>query len=138
MSVVSLAIQVANSIKKLKTFCTLISDAPAEICLVLDEVEILSLILEDIDCSVQEYVLPNPWTKLAVVKSYRLCQSSSEALKSLGEHLEAELSRGKKKGRFKIALKNDEIEIFKKRIEGAKSTMLLANQCFERAVTTQR
>jgi hypothetical protein len=51
LSVVSLAIQIADSIKRLKDFCDLVKEAPDEVCLALDEVEVLSLVLQDIEHS---------------------------------------------------------------------------------------
>ena len=138
MTVVSLAIQVAESIQKLKAIHSLVADAPEDLRLALDEVEILSLILEDVDRSIQEQLFLDPRTRIAVAKSYRLCWSSGEALKSLVKQLERGMFKGKKRGSLKVAMKKDEMELFRKRLDGAKSTMLLANQCFEGAIQKQK
>jgi hypothetical protein len=137
MSVVSLGIQVAESIQKLRGFYALIREAPTEILLLLDELETLSLILEDIDQSIQGNVFLDPRIKAAVMKSYRLCSNIGEALRSLVKELEDGIGKGKKRSGFKMALKKDKIEEIKKRLESSKATMLLAHQCYNNAIQRQ-
>lgn len=138
MSVVSLAIQVAESIKKLKDFYDLMKDAPGEIRRIIEEVETLSLILEDVDRDMQQQLFLDPRTKATMMRSYRLCRSSSsEALGALVAELEEHFIWGKKRGSFKVAMKQDKIEAIQRKLESAKATMLLANQCYDRVVQEQ-
>jgi hypothetical protein len=130
MGVVSLAFQVADSIQKLKDFCALMKDVPEEIRLAIEEVEILSLILEDIDRNVQQESLISPIIKFAVMKSLRLCRTSGNALGSLAKDMENGIVRSKKRGAFKAAMKKDKMELFRKKLETAKSTFLLAHHCY--------
>jgi hypothetical protein len=130
MSVVSLAIQVAENISKLKGFYDLMQNAPEDVQLALDEVEVLSLILEDIDRSLQQELFLSPSLKIAVMKSLRLCQVSGEALRSLAKDMESSVMTGKRRGAFKFAMKKDKVDLFKKKVDSAKSAMLLANQCY--------
>lgn len=130
MSVVSLAIQFADSIQKLKGFCDIMKSATDEIRLALDELEILSLILEDINQSVQQELFLSPRIKIAVMKSLRLCRVSSEALMSLVKEMENSSSVGRKRSVLKFALQKDKMDMFKLKLESTKSTMLLANQCY--------
>jgi hypothetical protein len=137
MSVVSLAIQVAESINKLKAFYSLVQSAPTDIILLLDELETLSLILEDVDSSIRDELLLNPRVKVAVMRSYRLCRSSGEALARLAAELELGINTGKKRGTLKAAMKKDKIDELEKRLESAKATMMLANQCYNQAIQQQ-
>lgn len=137
MSVVSLAIQVAESIQKLKAFHSLIRNAPIEIAFLLDEIEGLSLLLEDIDGSIQRNVVLDQRTKLAVMKSYRLCLGTGDILKSLARDLAEGIEKGRKRGGFKAALNKGKIEDIQKRLESSKATLLLANQCYNNAVQRQ-
>jgi hypothetical protein len=137
-AVVSLAVQVAESIEKLKTFCSLIQGAPDDIRLAVDELETLSMVLEDVDRNVQQEVFLDPRVKTVVLRSYSLCKNSSDGLRTLVDSLQAGLAAGKKRGCFKIALKKDMIEDFRKRLESAKATMLLANQVYYQATQNQR
>jgi hypothetical protein len=130
MGVVSLAFQVADSIQRLKDFCALMKDVPEEIRLAIEEVELLSLILEDIDRDVQQELLVSPAIKFAVMKSLRLCRAGENALRSLAKDMEDSIARSKKRGAFKAAMKKDKMELFRKKLENAKSTFLLAHHCY--------
>jgi len=130
MGVVSLAFQVADSIQRLKDFCALMGDVPEEIRLAIEEVEILSLILEDIDRDIQQELLVSPIIMFAVKKSLRLCRAGGNALGSLAKDMENGIVRSKKRGAFKAAMKKDKMEIFRKKLEAAKSTFLLAHHCY--------
>jgi hypothetical protein len=134
VGVVSFAFQVTESIQKLKAFYSLVRSAPAEILFLLDELETLSLILEDIDRSCQNELFLDPYTKGVVMRSYRLCQSSGQGLGCLVKELEQGINIGKKSGGIKLALKKDMIDDLRQRLESAKSTMLLANQVYNRAI----
>jgi len=137
MSVVSLGIQIAESIQKLRAFYALVQAAPADILLPLDELETLSLILEDIDQSFQDEAFLNARAKLIIMKSYRLCRNSGQALTALAKDLEQGIQSGKRKGAFKIALKKDKLEDLRKRLESTKSTLQLANQCYYQSIQSQ-
>jgi ribosomal protein L7/L12 len=137
ISVVSFAIQLAESIQKLRAFYSLVREAPTEILHILDELETQSLILENIEESTQGDVFLDPRTKLAVNKSFRLCTKSGEALKTLAKELEDGIDKGKKRGGFKMALKKDKIEEIRKRLESSKATMSLAIQCYNSAIQRQ-
>ena len=130
MSVVSLAIQITESIQKLKDFSDNIKNAPVEIRLALDEVEILSLVLEDIDQSIQQELFLSPLIQTAVMKSLRLCRVTGEALTSLVKEMEANMDVGKKRGALKFAMKKEKLDHFRQMLENAKLTILLANQCY--------
>lgn len=130
ISVMSLAFQVADSIKKLKDFCDFVKDAPEEIRLTLDEMEAMTLVLEDIDESVQvQNNLPLS-TKNAVAKSICLCRTCAATLQSLVMELRNGLAKQKRRTSFKVALTRENLMNIKARIECSKSTLLLANQYY--------
>ncbi|KAH6669557.1 hypothetical protein B0J14DRAFT_432565, partial [Halenospora varia] len=130
MAVISLAMQVAQSLKKLKDFCSLIASAPTEILLALDEIEALSLILEDIDNSMQESLFSDARTKLVLLRSYKLCRSSGETLKVLVEEMDEALQKGRKRGGLKYAMKQSVLDSVRRRLESTKGMLILANQVF--------
>ena len=130
MSVVSLAIQVAENLEKLKRFWELIEAAPEEVRLAFEEVEILSLVLEDIDRGVQQQLLLSPAIKVAVMKSLRLCRSCGDALGALAKEMENSIMFGRRRGGLKVALKQEKMNIFKRKLENAKATFLLAHHCY--------
>lgn len=136
--VVSLAFTLAESIKKLNDFCDAVKDAPEEIRLTIDEIEILSLLLEDIDQTSQQQIYVSPAIRLATIKSFGLCKDAARSLQSLVKDLHDGLSTKKKRSAFKFALKKEKVEELRSRLERAKSTMLLASQCYRDAMDQQR
>lgn len=112
-AVVSLAIQVAETINKLRNFYSLMQSAPADILFAIEDLETLSLILEDVDRSVQQQVFLDPKAKLGVMRSWRLCKTATQGLVALVERLENNLGGAKGKGKMRaigVAMKKGEID----------------------------
>lgn len=111
-AVVSLAIQVAETINKMRNFYSLMQSAPADILFAIKELETLSLILEDVDRSVQEQVFLDPKAKLGVMRSWRLCKTATQGLVALVEKLEDNLggARGKMRAKIGVAMKKGEMD----------------------------
>ncbi|KAH7319434.1 hypothetical protein BKA65DRAFT_102195 [Rhexocercosporidium sp. MPI-PUGE-AT-0058] len=139
-AIVSLAIQIAETIHKLKAFHSLMQSAPSDILLAIEELETLSMVLEDVDRSMQDQLFLDPRVKSAVMRSWRLCKGAVDGLVGLVGRLEEGLGKGKGKIRagFRVAMKKGEIDDFRKRIESAKTTMQLANQIYYQATQSQR
>ncbi|KAH7317327.1 hypothetical protein BKA65DRAFT_557532 [Rhexocercosporidium sp. MPI-PUGE-AT-0058] len=138
MAVVSLAIQAAESIEKLKSFYSLIQSAPEDILFAIDELETLSMVFEEVDRSMQQQLFLDPRVKVTVLRSFRLCRSSGDGLKSLVDGLHAEVMKRKRRGSFKVALKAEKIKDFVKKLENTKGMMILANQMYYQAVQNQK
>jgi len=130
LSVVSLALQIADCIKRLNDFCDLVKEAPDEVRLALGEVEVLSLVLQDIEYSVHDQSPRLPAVKAAVMRSLYLCRVSGDALLALVRDLNSDMAGGKRWPSLKAALKIDRMTKFRVRLEGAKTTLMLANQCY--------
>ena len=86
--------------------------APADILFAIEDLETLSLILEDVDKSVQEQVLLNPRAKLGVLRSWMLCKTATQGLVALVEKLEGNLggARGKMRAKVGVAMKKGEMD----------------------------
>lgn len=137
LGIVSVAIQVADSIKKLRDFCDLIKEAPADVRLTLDELEALSDVLQDIEHSIRDSSKQSNGFQAAVLRSLRLCQSVSDSLKFLAQEIQNDLANKKRWASLKAALKNDKIVKLRRRLEGMKTTLMLANQCYYAWVLNQ-
>ncbi|CZT03026.1 uncharacterized protein RAG0_09920 [Rhynchosporium agropyri] len=137
-AVISLAIQIAETIQSLKNFHILMQSAPTDILFAIEELETLSMVLEDVDRSMQEQVFLDPRIKLMVVKSWRMCQVATDGLVELVNKLEEHIGKGKMRAKFKFAKRKGQIDEFRTRIECAKTTMLLANQICYQATQRQR
>jgi hypothetical protein len=133
ISIASLAIQLADSIQKLKAFCDTVKDAPNDLQLVVAEVEVLSLGLEEIVEYLKVHERAGPRTAAlppAVSKSLWLCQVSADGLRTLVRGLEQSMGERKMRGAIKIAFRKEKIERMKNRLQSAKLTLLIANQLF--------
>ena len=124
VAVVSLAIQVAESIEKLKSFYSLIQSAPEDILFAMDEFETLSMVFEEVDRSMQQQLFLDPRVKVAVLRSLRLCRSSGDGLKRLVDGLQAEVMKRKIRRSFKAALKTEKIKDFVKQLENTKGIII--------------
>lgn len=130
VGVVSLAIQLADSIKKLRDFCDLVKEAPGEVRLALDEVELLSYVLQDIEQGLQGNGACSSSVDVAVTRSIRFCQTANGALKLLAEELHNEMASKKRWASLKAASKSDRLVKLRCQLERAKTTLMLANQCY--------
>jgi hypothetical protein len=133
ISIASLAIQLADSIQKLKAFCDTVKDAPNDLQLVVAEVEVLSLVLEEIVEYLKVHERAGPRTAAlppAVSKSLWLCQVSADGLRTLVRGLEQSMEERKMRSAIKIAFRKEKIERMKNQLQSAKLTLLIANQCF--------
>jgi len=133
LSAVSLGVQIAESISRLRNIFTAIRDAPSSITSLLDEVSVLSLVLNDIDQSIQDGSFHPPAYRDSLQRSLQLCNASKNALEALLRDLENDIRKAKKWGSVKAGWwKKEKIAELRGRIEGAKSTLVLANQVFDR------
>jgi Fungal N-terminal domain of STAND proteins len=130
LGVVSLSLQIDDCIKRLKDFCNLLKEPPDEVRLVLNEVEVLSLVLQDIEHSVHDQSTCLPTVKAAVMRSLHLCRLSGDALLALSRDLNSNMASGKGWALLKATLKKDRMARFQVKLEGAKRTLMLANQCY--------
>jgi hypothetical protein len=134
LSVFSLAIQIASSIKTLKNFLDIAKEIPAEVRLAIDELEVLSLVLQDIEQSVGDQSASSPRIRLAVEKAIGLCKASNTALLVVAEEISEMVGKGKRWASVKGALKRDKMARLRGQLESSKTLLILANQCFYQQV----
>ena len=127
IAVVSIAIQLADSIKKLYEFWTSVQDAPEDIRAIVKELRLLSAVLDGIKLNEQRYG-PDPTTTI-VLES---CTDKVTALVGLVDDLEpgfASTSRRHRKwSAFKMTLRSEKIKKLRVSLEETKATLILAQQ----------
>ena len=72
LSAVSLSIQIAESITRLRDIFASVRESPSSIQFMLDEMSVLSLVLEDIEQSIQDKSACLPTYRTALMKSLQL------------------------------------------------------------------
>ena len=128
LGVASFAIQVGDSIMKLKNLWDAIKEAPADIKCLMEEIETLSLVLremEPIHNSNERSVNSTSGTRCL-----ELCRRSADILESVAKDLDDETRRKKRMGGIKTVLKNASINKFRDRLRSAQMMLLLSNQTY--------
>jgi len=132
ISIASLAIQIGDSIIKLKDFCSLVKDAPEEIEYLIEELEVLGLVISDIEASItsnqDESTLALDAT--TVSRCLGLCKRGADALEKAVQELGAELEKGRKRGSFKTALRKGTTDRLREKLRNAQSLMVLSQQTY--------
>lgn len=131
--------QVTKSIIAISDYCSQIKDAPHDLQIILNELELFGLILADIeeDLSEDGVAIALARSKHAT-KSLNLCKQAAEDLESIVKSLTQEfLSPGRMKKSYasvKIVLQRGKIEKLKQRLQGAGQLLQLSQQCYTRFV----
>lgn len=130
ISVGSLAIQIIDSIHKLRSFCAAVRDAPACISDVLEELEILSDTLLHI-CQDDEF--NQAAADSGLQRSLTYCNRVADELHSIMRDFTRCFNIGTKAkmtwSKVKFALKKNDIRDLLGRLERAKSILSIAIQC---------
>lgn len=126
--VASFAIQVGDSIMKLKNLWDAVKEAPADIKCLMEEIEALSLVLREIgpihDSDERSINYPSG------TRCMELCRRSADILESVAKDLDSETRRKKRMGGIKAVLKNESINKFRDRLRSAQMMLLLSNQTY--------
>ena len=128
LGVASFAIQVGDSIMKLKNLWDAFKEAPADIKCLLEEIEILSLVLREVEpiYNSNERSVNYP----SGTRCLELCRRSADILESVAKDLDNETRRRKRMGGIKAVLKNESIHKFRDRLRSAQTMLLLSNQTY--------
>ncbi|KAK3172360.1 hypothetical protein OEA41_005681 [Lepraria neglecta] len=127
IAVVSLAVQLADSVKKLCEFWSSVRDAPEDIHAIVTELELLSSGLPEIATGAQ-HVEPD----VALIAVLKDCTLKVKNLRTLVCEIDADfISTSPRIHRwtaFRAVLKNEKIKKFQEALERLKSTLLMAQQ----------
>lgn len=135
VGVVSLGVQLAESVQKVKRFYNDVKDAPERLADVINGIESLSDFLIDLEGSHSSDgtgVSPNTQRCIAA------CRKAVDRFSTYVNGLESRLKRSKRRGSVKIALKSESIEGGTSRLESSKSNLVLAYVLFREAISDKR
>jgi hypothetical protein len=142
ISVAQLAGQVTKSIAKLKDYWDQVNEAPAEIKVLLREIDSLSQILGYIrDSQNQNSLFTSQFEKGCFQQCVTLCREGAEELEGLvcemAATVEGKHGWRRKLGSTKIVLKQAEIKRLKRRMKSAIRLLSLAQACKTRSESIQ-
>lgn len=128
--IASLAVQIAQSIKKLKEFYDSVRDAPRDLVYLLQYLDIL-------DQHIQEFAqleTSDQWTTNSegFRQSIAVCQSQAQEVLSIVKQLEAAIAGNRKWGSIKAVLKNHDLRKVDERLNRAIELLTLSCVIFER------
>jgi hypothetical protein len=134
ISIATLVVQLADTLKKAAEFWDSFEGAPADIRRISRELRLITHILDTIQRQHEAALNPDvqdQWIKEALELAKQDIDELSQLVSELSRRIGPENGRLKRQwGRVRIILKNDKIEKFKANIESAKSilTLLQASQ----------
>jgi hypothetical protein len=129
LGIVSLAIQVADSIMRLKNFLDSVREAPEEIKYIVRQIEALGMVLSGSDTEDDEEGLSE-----AVSVPMRNCKmflsEAARGLETVLKELEEGIGKRKKMGSFKAVIKQGIIDRLRQRLRDAQDLLVLSNQYY--------
>lgn len=130
ISVASFAVQLTESVKKLKDFVSTIKNAPEDVKYTIYQLETLNALLNKMDKEIQ----PSPSMILEnanLRECLALCQQGTNTLVSVATGLESDMKR-RRRNRLKYWSKSDDLEKYNTRIESAKGLLLMSYMMYSK------
>lgn len=135
VGVVSLGVQLAESVQKVKRFYNTVKDAPERLAGIIDEIESLSDILTEMEGDRASYTAElGPKMQRCVAT----CRRAVDKFSTYADSLESRMRRHRRRGSVKFAMKNESIEEVISRLESSKSNLVLAYMLYREAVADKR
>lgn len=135
IGVVSLGVQLAESVQKVKRFYNTVKDAPERLTDIIDEIESLSDILTEMEGDHTAYTTePGPKMQRCVAT----CRQAVDKFSTYADSLESRMKRHSRRGSVKFAMKSESIEGVIARLESSKSNLVLAYMLYREAVADKR
>lgn len=135
VGVVSLGVQLAESVQKVKRFYNTVKDAPERLTDIIDEIESSSDILTEMEGDHTAYI-----TELGPKMQHCVatCRRAVDKLSTYADSLESRMRRHSRLGSVKFAMKSESIEGVISRLESSKSNLVLAYMLYREAVADKR
>lgn len=133
VGVVSLSIQLAESLQKVKSFYAGVKNAPLQVAELIEEIEIMQDILSDLEASSQT-VASNSNMKRCI----NAAQRATKSFASFSEELQASIKKRRYRGSARFALSRDDIKQMLDQLERTKSSLNLAYSLYQQATAEDR
>lgn len=131
----SLVIQLGDGVVKLKRFCDAVRGAPQDLKDLVFEIETLSLALKQIELDQDRTRMMD---RTVLTNCLEMGQQGTDRISKITERMEKSMQRSPLLGAVKTALKERELQQLLRKLERAKSTMLLAYNVYTHEVQRQK
>jgi hypothetical protein len=135
VGVVSLGVQLAESLQKVKRFYDTMRGAPERLADIIDEIGSLSDILTELE---QHPTSSGPNTGPTMQRCVAACRKAVDRFSTYANSLESRMKRSKRLGSVKFAMKNENVESVIASLESSKSNLVLAYMMYREAVADKR
>jgi hypothetical protein len=135
VGVVSLGVQLAESLQKVKRFYDTMRGAPERLADIIDEIGSLSDILTELE---QHPTSSGPNTGPTMQRCVAACRKAVDRFSTFANSLESRMKRSKRLGSVKFAMKNETVESVIASLESSKSNLVLAYMMYREAVADKR
>lgn len=130
----SLAIQLADSIKKLKDFCEDVKNVPDDIKYITHQLDILNLQLGDV--AKEQQTNPVDFDSDEGLKQcLAACQQGTAQLVTIIKELEDGVAEMGRMGAIRAVLKKDKIVILGARLDSAKTSLMFSYMMYSKSVS---
>ena len=129
MGIASLAIQIGDSLIKLKDFWDAVKEAPEEVKYLIEEIETLSLVLSEIDANANEDDMVQIGSA-ASRKCLDLCRRGAAVLGTVVGQAEQEIAKKRRIGSVKMVLKKGLVDTLKDRLKTVQLMLMLSHQTY--------
>jgi hypothetical protein len=135
VGVVSLSIQLAESLQKVKGFYAAVRNAPPQIEELIEEIEIMQDILSDLELASKS---ANPASGINLIRCMKVAQRATRSFAAFSSELQSRVKKSKYRGGVSFALGRDDIKQMLDHLERTKSSLNLAYNLYQQATSEER
>jgi hypothetical protein len=135
IGVVSLSIQLAESLHKVKSFYESVKNAPPQVAELIEEIEIMQDILGDLETGSQGASVASTPTMRRCMK---VADGATKRFTVFATELQNRIKKSKYRGGIKFLLNRDDIKQMLDQLERTKSSLSLAYSLYQQATAEDR
>lgn len=135
IGVVSLSIQLAESLQKVKSFYAAVKDAPPQVEELIEEIEIMQDILSDLESGSQS---ASAASSANMQRCMKVAQRATKGFATFSSELQNRIKKSKFRGDVKFALSREDIKQMLDQLERTKSSLNLAYSLYQQATAEDR
>jgi len=135
VGVVSLGVQLAESLQKVKRFYDTVRDAPERLADTIDEIGSLSAILTELE---KDSATNGADDVPSMQRCVATCRNAVDRFSTYANSLESRIKRCRGRGSIKFAMKSESIESVIVGLESSKSNLVLAYMLYREAIADKR
>jgi hypothetical protein len=135
IGVVSLSIQLAESLHKVKSFYESVKNAPPQVAELIEEIEIMQDMLGDLETGSQGASLASTPTMRRCIK---VAGSTTQRFTTFATELQTRIKTSRYRGGIRFALSRDDIKQMLAQLERTKSSLNLAYSLYQQATAEDR